>query len=108
MPPVLEFSDREDTKIITVSSKSDDIPELAEVIKVNLVSVKLLGAPAKNYSTVNGLQLNIPPRIGSNSEVQITIQENDNARGTIQFKTPTIIAKERDKSVDIELERDGK
>lgn len=60
-----------------------------------------------NYSVVDGIQIDIPPRIGAESIVNITIVENDNARGTIDFKESTKVASERDGVVVLDLERTG-
>lgn len=58
--------------------KKDNIPELSETIKVQLLGVQLVSASPLNYSVVDGLQLNTPPTINSaKSEVQIVIKEND-------------------------------
>ena len=64
---------------------------------------------ALDYSEVDGLQLNIPPRINSaKSEVLVVIRENDEARGTIRFTRSTLLVREESGAVVLQLVREGK
>ena len=60
----------------------DDIPEASETFFVNLTEVELVGPGADNSARPS---IRIPGNV-----VQITILENDNARGTVQFDVKTV------------------
>ena len=85
----------------------DSVPELSEVISVRLLDVNLIPTRPMNYSTIDGIQIDKPPRIGPDSLASITILENDDARGIIEFKETAKIASERDGVVVLDLERKG-
>ena len=103
----LFFNNDEASKTITITILQDSEPELSEVITVRLTDVKLIPTRLTNYSVVNGIQIDMPPRIGPESVVNITIVENDDARGIIEFKESAKIASERDGVVVLDLERKG-
>ena len=106
---VLKFADREDQKTIHVLIKKDDIPELAETVTVELLSVELVSGSPKNYSTVGGLPLNTAPRISPDkNKVMIVIAENDDARGKIRFTQSTKLVREKSGAAVLELVREGK
>lgn len=61
-----------------------------------------------NYSVVDGLQLNIPPKINSaKSEVLIVINENDEARGIIRFTQSAMLVREQSRVAVLQLVREG-
>ena len=105
---VLIFAEREDQKTIPVLIKRDNIPELSETIKVQLLGVQLVSASPLNYSVIDGLQLNTPPTINSaKSEVQIVIKENDEARGIIRFTQSAMVVREKIGTAVLQLVREG-
>lgn len=105
---VLIFVEREDQKTIPVLIKRDNIPELSETIKVQLLGVQLVSASPLNYSVIDGLQLNTPPKINSaKSEVQIVIKENDEARGIIRFTQSAMAVREKIGTAVLQLVREG-
>lgn len=105
---VLIFAEREDQKTIPVLIKRDNIPELSETIKVQLLGVQLVSALPLNYSVIHGLQLNTPPTINSaKSEVQIVIKENDEARGIIRFTQSAMVVREEIGTAVLQLVREG-
>ncbi|XP_035665839.1 adhesion G-protein coupled receptor V1-like [Branchiostoma floridae] len=82
----LIFNDQEEFKSITVQIQPDALPEGPETFYVNLTSVQLLAPMNPDFSIQEGgLQLDLPPIIGSVSIVEVTILKNDNAEGVIQF-----------------------
>ena len=86
----------------------DDLPELAEVIRVRLVDVKLVSPSPVNFSVVDGLQLNTPPRIRSDkSEVLVVINENDEARGIIRLTRSAMLVREDVGTAVLQLRREG-
>lgn len=86
----------------------DDLPELAEVIRVRLVDVKLVSPSPVNFSVVDGLQLNTPPRIRSDkSEVLVVINENDEARGIIRLTQSAMLVREDVGTAVLQLRREG-
>lgn len=86
----------------------DDLPELAEVIRVRLVDVKLVSPSPVNFSVVDGLQLNTPPRIRSDkSEVLVVINENDEARGIIRLMQSAMLVREDVGTAVLQLRREG-
>ena len=86
----------------------DDLPELAEVIRVRLVDVKLVSPSPVNFSVVDGLQLNTPPRIRSDkSEVLVVINENDEARGIIRLTHSAMLVREDVGTAVLQLRREG-
>lgn len=86
----------------------DDLPELAEVIRVRLVDVKLVSPSPVNFSVVDGLQLNTPPRIRSDkSEVLVVINENDEARGIIRLMQGAMLVREDVGTAVLQLRREG-
>ena len=102
------FNSGETVKTIQLTIINDSIPELAESIKVNLTSVSLVTSRTMNYGFVNGLQIDIPPKIGSPSSAEIFINENDQPYGTIEFVQTRLIVHERDGRVLIPVNRTGK
>ncbi|XP_015763361.1 PREDICTED: G-protein coupled receptor 98-like [Acropora digitifera] len=105
---VLTFADKEDQKTIHVEILKDDLPELAEVIRVRLVDVKLVSPSPVNFSVVDGLQLNTPPRIRSDkSEVLVVINENDEARGIIRLMQSAMLVREDVGTAVLQLRREG-
>lgn len=104
----LTFADKEDQKTIHVEIMKDDLPELAEVIRVRLVDVKLVSPSPVNFSVVDGLQLNTPPRIRSDkSEVLVVINENDEARGIIRLMQSAMLVREDVGTAVLQLRREG-
>ena len=86
----------------------DDLPELAEIVRVRLVDVKLVSPSPVNFSVVDGLQLNAPPRIRSDkSEVLVVITENDEARGIIRFTQSALLVREDVGTAVLQLRREG-
>lgn len=61
-----------------------------------------------NYTVIDGLQPDEPPKVGSQSVVTINILKNDDAHGVIQFKDTSKTIHEEDKRVVLMLERTGK
>ena len=105
---VLTFADKEDQKTIHVEIKKDEQPELSETIKVRLLDVKLVSPSSVNFSVVDGMQLNIPPRINSaKGEVWLVIIENDEARGIIRFTQSALLVREDVGTAVLELIREG-
>ena len=105
---VLNFFDQEDQKTVYVQIKKDDVPELSETIKVQLLGVQIVSGSPMNYSMVDGLQLNTPPKINTaKSEVQIVISENDEARGIIRFTQSAILVRENSGAAVLQLVREG-
>ena len=105
---VLNFADKEDQKTIPVLIKKDDTPELSETITVELLAVQLVTDSPKNYSVVDGLQLNTPPRISSNkNKVMIAIEENDDARGIVRFTESSKLVREESRVAVLRLVREG-
>ncbi len=106
---VLNFAEREDQKTIHVLIKKDNIPELPETIAVQLLDVQLVSGSPKNYTVVDGLPLNTPPRICSDkNKVMIVIEENDDARGIIRFTQSAKLVREETGVAALELVREGK
>ena len=106
---VLNFADKEDQKTIPVLIKKDDTPELSETITVELLAVQLVSGFPKNYSTIDGLPLNTPPRISSDkNNVVIEIEENDDARGIIRFTQSSKLVREESRVAVLQLVREGK
>ena len=86
----------------------DDLPELAEVIRVRLVDVELVSPSPVNFSVVDGLQLNTPPRIRPDkSEVLVVINENDEARGIIRLTQSAMLVREDVGTAVLQLRREG-
>ncbi|XP_048584248.1 adhesion G-protein coupled receptor V1 isoform X2 [Nematostella vectensis] len=106
MSGVLEFADKEQTKKLTLKVLQDVSPELDETILVQLQSVRLLDRTL-NFSTVQGLQLNMPPRIGDQSAVSVTLLKNDEAHGIVQFVVTSATVRESDGHVSLGLQRTG-
>ena len=105
---VLNFADKEDQKTVHVLIKKDDLPELSETIRVQLLDVQLVSASPVNYSVVGGLQLNTPPKINSaKSKVLIVIDENDEARGIIRFTQSALLVREESGVAVLQLVREG-
>ena len=105
---VLNFADKEDQETIPVLIKKDDTPELSETITVELLAVQLVTDSPKNYSVVDGLQLNTPPRISSNkNKVMIAIEENDDARGIVRFTESSKLVREESRVAVLRLVREG-
>ena len=106
---VLNFADKEDEKTIPVLIKKDDNPELSETIAVELLAVQLVSGSPKNYSVVDGLPLNTPPRISSDkNKVMIEIEENDDARGIVRFTENSKLVREESGVAALQLVREGK
>ena len=106
---VLNFADKEDQKTIHVLINKDNIPELSETIAVQLLNVQLVSGSPKNYSVVDGLALNTPPRISSDkNKVMIVIEENDDARGIIRFTQSAKLVREETGVAFLQLVREGK
>lgn len=106
---VLNFADKEDQKTIHVLIKKDNTPELSETIAVELLYVQLVSGSPKNYSVVDGLPLNTPPRISSDkNKVMIVIEENDDARGIVRFTESSKLVREESEVVVLQLVREGK
>ena len=71
--------------------------------------MQLVSPSPLNYSVVDGLQLNIPPRINSaKSEVLVVIVENDEARGIIRFTQSALLVREESGAAVLQLVREGK
>ncbi|PFX17387.1 G-protein coupled receptor 98 [Stylophora pistillata] len=105
---VLKFADKEDQKTIHVLIKKDNIPELAETVTVELLSVELVSGSPKNYSTIDGLPLNTAPRISpAKDKVMVVIAENDDARGNIRFTQSSQLVREKSGAAVLELVREG-
>lgn len=105
---VLNFAEKEDQKTIPVLIKKDDTPELSETITVELLAVQLVSDPPKNYSVIDRLPLNTPPRISSDkNKVMIAIEENDDARGIVRFTASTILVREEGRVAVLQLVREG-
>ncbi|XP_066273052.1 adhesion G-protein coupled receptor V1-like isoform X1 [Branchiostoma lanceolatum] len=82
----LIFNDQEEFKSITIQIQPDALPEGPETFFVNLTSIQLLAPMDPDFSVQEGgLQLDLPPIIGSVPTVEVTILKNDNAEGVIQF-----------------------
>ena len=60
----------------------DDVPEASETFFVNLTTVELAGAEGDNSAQPS---IRVPGNVA-----QITILENDNAQGTVQFDVKTV------------------
>ena len=106
---VLNFADKEDEKTIPVIIKKDNTPELSETIAVKLLAVQLVSGSPKNYSVVDGLPLNTPPRISSDkNKVMIGIEENDDARGIVRFTENSKLVREESGVAALQLVREGK
>ena len=60
----------------------DDVPEASETFFVNLTTVELVGAEGDNSAQPS---IRVPGNVA-----QITILENDNAQGTVQFDVKTV------------------
>ena len=106
---VLNFADKEDQKTIPVLIKKDDTPELSETIAVELLAVQLVSGSPKNYSVIDGLPLNTPPRISSvKNKVMIMIEENDDARGIVRFTKSSKLVREESRVAVLQLVREGK
>ncbi|XP_068693739.1 adhesion G-protein coupled receptor V1-like isoform X3 [Montipora foliosa] len=105
---VLTFADKEDQKTIHVEIKKDEQPELSETVKVKLLDVNLVSPSSVNFSVVDGMQLNMPPRINSaKGEVWLVIIENDEARGIIRFAQSALLVREDVGTAVLELIREG-
>lgn len=71
--------------------------------------MRLVSPSPVNYSVVDGLQLNIPPRINSaKNEVLVVISENDEARGIIRFTQSSLLVREESGIAMLSLLREGK
>ena len=60
-----------------------------------------------NFGTVNGIQVDIPPRIGPLSLAEITINANDNPYGQIGFLESRKLVHESDGIILIPVNRTG-
>ena len=105
---VITFSAGEGAKIIQFNIIDDTIPELTETFHVNMTSVRVITSKTLNFGVVNGLQVDIPPKIGSPSMVQISINENDQPYGAITFLRGSRLVHERDGNILIPVNRTGK
>lgn len=89
---------------------SDDLPELAEMFRIQITGVELIGGPPLNPSNL--------PQVGENRVAMVTIAANDDANGMLRLysKDPraeengqVIMVEERDQfSVEAVVERQGK
>lgn len=105
---VVTFNPGEGAKIIQLNIIDDSIPELTEMFIVNITSVSVVTSKVLNYNYVNGIQIDTPPRIGPQSEVEISIVANDNPFGEIGFLERRKLVHESDGSVQIPVNRTGK
>eukprot|EP00794_Sanderia_malayensis_P009868 gene9868-10878_t len=101
------FNTNETTKTIRIDISNDAQPELAESFKVNITQVQMMTTRILNFGFMNGIQVDTPPQIGSNSSVTVTIVENDNPYGTIEFFETSRLVHERDGSITIPVNRTG-
>ncbi len=60
-----------------------------------------------NYDKMNGLQVDVPPKIGQHAMVEVSINENDDPYGTIEFTQVARLVHERDGRVLIAVNRTG-
>ena len=105
---VITFNAGEGAKTIQFNIIDDTIPELTETFHVNMTSVRVITSKTLNFEVVNGLQVDIPPKIGSPSMVQISINENDQPYGEIRFLHSSRLVHERDGNILIPVNRTGK
>ena len=94
-------------KTIQLTMINDVLPELVETLLVNLTSIQLLNSRHMNFAVINGLQIDIPPKIGPQSTISISVSENDNPYGTIQFTQQMRLVHEWEGRIAIQLERTG-
>ena len=80
----IELADSQQSGSIVVNVVDDVVPELTESLYVQLDSVELLSNPL-NSSVVQGVQIDIPPAIGSPATSYVSILENDYPYGLIEF-----------------------
>ena len=74
---------------------------------VNITSVSVVTSKVLNYGTVNGIQVDIPPRIGPQSVVEVTIDANDKPYGEIRFLESQKLVHESDGIIQIPVNRTG-
>ncbi len=103
----IEFNAGERVKYIRFNILNDSIPELIETFKVNITQVSLVTTRKMNYGMMNGLQVDVPPKIGQHAMVEVSINENDDPYGTIEFTQVARLVHERDGRVLIAVNRTG-
>ena len=103
----ITFNPGDGAKILSFNIIDDSIPELAESFVVNITSVSVVTSKTLNYGIVNGIQVDIPPRIGPQSVAEITINANDRPYGEIGFLQARRLVHESDGIVNIPVNRTG-
>ena len=104
---MLTIDDKNDHGSVNVSIFADSLPELSETFTVSLGEIQLITSRYINYGRVNGLQIDMPPRVGKNNTVMFTILKNDDAHGVVEFRQSSLVAHEHDGLVVVSVLRTG-
>ncbi|KAL8615958.1 hypothetical protein ACOMHN_034634 [Nucella lapillus] len=91
---VLTFENGVDSQVVRVTLRPDDVAEGPETFFVNITSVRLVNPSDSDFTEQNGLQRDMPPKIGTVSVKTVVIEKNDNAEGIIEFENKTVSVQE--------------
>lgn len=105
---VLTIDDKQDYGSLNVTILPEAVPELSESFTVRLGNVELITSKQMNYGYKNGLQVDMPPEVGNHRDVVITIVENDDPYGVVEFMETRKLVHEHDRSVVVSIIRSGK
>ncbi|XP_077988560.1 adhesion G-protein coupled receptor V1-like [Glandiceps talaboti] len=86
------FEDQQQNATITLKTRDDDIPELKQSYKVQLVSI------------TGGASIDITP--GAN-EALITVVASDNPHGVFEFETQEVLVSEDDRQINLNMLRNA-
>ena len=93
-------------KSIQLHVIDDDIPELTESFQLTINSIQLQGLDVDFDRYVSGIQINTPPLLLQKT-VNITINENDDPYGVVEFTQNEVSVSEGDGDLMIPLIRKG-
>ena len=74
---------------------------------INITSAMIM-TKVLNTATVNGIQIDTPPKIGPQSTAEITIDANDKPYGEIGFLQSRRLVHESDGIIQIPVNRTGR
>lgn len=93
-------------KTITLTVTNDNIPEVDELFQLSITSLQLMDRSVNFNHFMNNIQINVPPLI-LQSHVNVTIIENDEPYGRIEFQQVQMVVHEGQGLVKIPVQRKG-
>ncbi|XP_076465116.1 adhesion G-protein coupled receptor V1-like isoform X2 [Babylonia areolata] len=101
----LIFASGQNSSVVEVSLRRDDMAEGPETFFINLTSVSLVNPSDSDFTAVDGLQRDMPPKIGAVAVKTIVIEKNDNAEGIIEFENAAVMVQEEAQMAQISVIR---